>query len=833
MKNLFRHIIIASFLAVCISGNAQEGANDPTFNPIDTSLGNGTNDAISDMEVQPDGKILLAGNFSFYKNIESHHIVRLNADRSIDISFNVGALIDGYIDEIVVQNDGKILISGGFTHYGNNEVNGFARLNANGSLDTTFNTGPGFNNKVYKLLIQPDNKILVAGSFSSYNGVACYAVIRLNYDGSIDNSFAMNSSITSVLDIVFQDDKIIIAGRGSANSYTVKRFLSTGAEDTTFYSWYGNIGFRRSLEIQQDNKILVASWPVSFEESPSIVRLNANGRVDSSFSGGLSSDATITDIVLQEDNKIIIVGEFTNYGSAVAHSAARLNTNGQLDATFNTPLQKVDYPILVAATRSDGLLFGGMFTMYNSICSNYLIALDNNGNQDTIGYDNDKGANNEVSVIVDAGGGNMLLGGNFTHYNGVAKNKLTIINADGGLVESFNPGAGPDGWVNQILRQTDGRYIIVGDFNSYNGIPRKNIARINADGSLDESYNALTAFYPGSTNFGILQGARLQSDDKLIIYGVLYDQVIQPGQFRFAIRINIDGTLDETFTMVAPNQVVTGGIPLVEDLHVLSDGKIIFSLQQYSSSGRAIFRVNTDGSLDNSFPLIEAGFNNYNHKLLPDANGGFIISSQMSSGTNTPNIIQYRKMTADGILETNPFYSTGEESGEILFFQADGKFFVYKGMYLENQIIKRFNSDGTADHTFNSGDGFRGFHKRINTAFFQQDKIIIAGSFERYDGAHRSRIVRITSTGTLNADKPEIKASKVIIYKNNEGVIVKSMQQPIVSVQVYDLAGKLLASDATTIGKSEISLQTGNTKPAILIVKATLADGKVINKKIY
>ena len=140
----------------------------------------------------------------------------MKAQNAGDVAQNFGSSLgfDNYIRSVVQQPDGKILVGGGFTTYNGATENRIIRLNSNGTKDTSFNTGTGFNDYVFSIALQPDGKILVGGGFTTYNGAAENRVVRLNPDGTKDNSFntgtGFNSSVQSIA--LQPDGKILIGG---------------------------------------------------------------------------------------------------------------------------------------------------------------------------------------------------------------------------------------------------------------------------------------------------------------------------------------------------------------------------------------------------------------------------------------------------------------------------------------------------------------------------------------------------------------------------------------------------------------------------------------------
>jgi uncharacterized delta-60 repeat protein len=152
------------------------------------------NKTIRSLAIQPDNKVIIAGSFFSYNGQPVNYITRLNTDGSRDLSFDAGGIAaNSQVNAALLQPDGKIVIAGVFTSYDNTPVNFVQRLNANGTIDAGFNAlANGINAYVYStaLGIQPDGKILV--------GALDFApIIRLNTDGSRDNSFSASFTNTT------------------------------------------------------------------------------------------------------------------------------------------------------------------------------------------------------------------------------------------------------------------------------------------------------------------------------------------------------------------------------------------------------------------------------------------------------------------------------------------------------------------------------------------------------------------------------------------------------------------------------------------------------------
>jgi uncharacterized delta-60 repeat protein len=155
---------------------------------------------ISAIEIQSDGKILVGGNFTSYSGSTQNRLIRLNSDGTKDTSFDIGTGFNSSVASIAIQSDGKILVGGAFTTFTGSTQNYLIRLNSNGSKDTSFDVGTGFNGLPASIAIQSDGKILIGGSFNSYQGLFTYFSILLNSNGSIsNNTLRLGDSVTSVV----------------------------------------------------------------------------------------------------------------------------------------------------------------------------------------------------------------------------------------------------------------------------------------------------------------------------------------------------------------------------------------------------------------------------------------------------------------------------------------------------------------------------------------------------------------------------------------------------------------------------------------------------------
>ncbi|MBE7498473.1 MAG: cadherin-like beta sandwich domain-containing protein [Verrucomicrobiaceae bacterium] len=310
---------------------------------LDTAFSPSLNWLVYAIALQPDGKILIGGDFVNVNGQARNRIARLNADGSLDTSFNPNA--NGTVYGILVQPDGQIVISGSFSTLQPNGAaspttrNRIARLNADGTLDATFN--PNANSEVYALALQPDGKILLGGWFSTLQPIGAVSAIpsnrlaRLNADGTLDTAFNpnVNSGVTTMA--VQPDQKILISGFFSGvNSTTrnrVARVNLDGTLDTTFNP--NANGDVYSMALQADGKVVLGGNFTTLQPngaaSPTprnrIARLNADGTLDTAFNP--DANAIVRSLALQVDGQILASGDFSTMGAASRIGIARLQND--------------------------------------------------------------------------------------------------------------------------------------------------------------------------------------------------------------------------------------------------------------------------------------------------------------------------------------------------------------------------------------------------------------------------------------------------------------------------------------------------------------------------
>jgi uncharacterized delta-60 repeat protein len=728
---------------------AQDGSNDSTFNTFDDgTFGTGTsfNSTAFASCIQTDGKIVVGGTFNDYNGTQRTRIARLNTDGSLDTTFNPGSGFDNPVNFIKVQTDGKIIVGGQFTSFNGTLRNRIVRLNTDGSLDTTFNIGLGFDSWVQTIDIQTDGKIIVGGYFTSFNGIPTNRIVRLNADGSFDTTFNSGAGFNGGINTIdIQTDGKIIAAGGffSYNGAAIKsiaRLNTDGSLDLTFNPGTGFDNAVEYISIQSDGKIVVGGQFTIFNGTTAnrIIRLNTNGSADATFNPGLGFDHLVNFLGIQTDGKIVAGGIFTSFNGTTRNRIARLNTDGSLDTTFNpgTGFNSMVYAVNI---QSDGkIIAAGQFTNFNGNLSRYIARLHSDGTLDPF-FNQGSGFQESVIATSIQTDGKIIVGGHFVSFNGTSRRRIARLFTDGSLDTTFNPG-GFNAPVRATNIQTDGKIITGGQFTNFDGTTRNRIARLNTDGSLD------TSFDPGIGFNNMVFSTSIQTDGKVIVGGA-FTNFNGTSRNRIA-RLNTDGSLDTTFN---PG---TGFNNNVQSISVQTDGKIIVGGDFFVFNGTARFkiaRLNADGSLDTTFDP-GSGFGGQVTSTSLQTDGKIVVAGGFASFNGTPRN-RIARLNSDGSLDLTFDPGIGPNGGiSTMSIQADGKFVVGGGFTTFNgnplNRIARLTIDGSLDSSFDPGIGFEpgntSFGNQVRTTSIQADgKIIAGGDFSEFDGNPRNRIARL------------------------------------------------------------------------------------------
>ena len=228
--------------------------------------------------------------------------------------------------------------------------------------------------------------------------------------------------------------------------------------------------------------------------------LNGDGSIYTGFDPGAVGNVAVYSLSVYTNRaqpwllgKIVAGGDFTSIAGAIENRVARLNWDGTIDTNFNVGLGP-DQAVRAVVVQADGkVVIGGAFTNVNLVSRNFLARLTTNGMLDAT-YNQSYGPNNVVNAMVLQPDGKVIIGGKFTRVAVPARNGVARLNTDGTLDTNFTAVAGANAEVKALALAADGSVLIGGDFTTFNGSAYGRIARLATNGSLV----ALGLFNPGA-----------------------------------------------------------------------------------------------------------------------------------------------------------------------------------------------------------------------------------------------------------------------------------------------------------------------------------------------
>jgi len=335
--NLNRIYVAGSF-------NTYSGVSVPGFTCISSSTGGliGGNFSTAlfnnfcfDVKVQSDSKVLVGGDFTTFSSSSQNRLVRLNTDGTRDNTFNIGTGFNNSVQIIYIDSNNKILVGGQFTQFNGVNKGGLVRLNQDGTLDPTFSgltsgftDGPAGTYNMTWEIGEYGGQYYITGDFATFNGVACNDVVRLNQNGSLDNTFNA-SGITSggrLIALTIQSDgRPIVSG----DPGVISRLNLNGSIDTTF-SQVSNLNEVNTLEVLPDDNILVGGRSQGIRK-----KLGTNGAFDPSFTppviDAINQPFRGVNTIVPYGECILIGGQWTSIDGFIGQGIAKLFSDGELN----------------------------------------------------------------------------------------------------------------------------------------------------------------------------------------------------------------------------------------------------------------------------------------------------------------------------------------------------------------------------------------------------------------------------------------------------------------------------------------------------------------------
>lgn len=732
----------ASLLAASVGLDDSFRAFIPTYN----------NELVSVTAMQPDGKLLVAGNFEFVNGINIPKITRLNPDGSPDPTFNQNCCLvgDGDVTDIKVLPDGKILIRGSFNNFnGLTTSKVLLRLNADGTMDNTFRSD--YNSaSVGFIKFQSDGKLIVSD----------YDLNRFNADGTRDTTFTITSVFRPQALAVMPNDKIVVAGDSNFSSGAppapfLRRFNANGTPDIELP--FTGTSFT-SMQALPDGKLLVGT-------NLGLFRYNADGTIDSTFPQFIGA---VYAIKLTADNKILVGGS----------GVRRYLPDGTIDPTFHS--FSTTFKARQLEIQPDGKIIaaGLPFALPNNTTPKAIFRLEGDGLLDetyNVTLESIQGIVTDVTKVKPQPDGKVLALG-FYQTRDTLKKGVVRLNRDGSVDAGFTPFLKFP--VYDFALQPDGKILISANSNTTN--PGQEVVfwgRLNTDGTPDNSFNS-----PFMGSSGRIQGITLQPNGKILLTGY-WNTGAGSNPIYNLVRLNPDGSIDSDFNIVSGFARDKFSKSFLQP-----NGQII------TYSNEAIARYNNNGSLDTGFSAPSGGAND--------------VDIQKDGKLLVANNFRLIRLNINGTPD-NTFTGAPPFNVVTVKVQKNNKILVggYPASYQLNSPRKglaRLNPNGYMDWGFNPATSFSTVY---DIELQADDRIILGGGQMVLSGYTRFGVSRLTNYIGTPFDYDGDGQSDISVFRpSNRYWYRLGSQSGFSATQFGTAADKLAPADFDADGRTDLAV---------------------------
>ncbi len=740
--------------------------------------------------LQPDGKIIAAGEGA---------LARYHPDGTLDASFGESGRVafPYFAQKMAIQANGRIVVVGKMLDSSQQDFV-VARYLSNGTLDNSFDgdgvvvTDFGGVDAANDVAIQSNGRIVVVGATDNKIAIARFLAngaldVSFDADGKFVKNFSNHRSDNAFAVALQPDGKIVVAGTSwvtlssieSNHDFFVMRLNSRGALDQTFDSdgvaltnfSFGRVSRdeARDLAIDSNGRIVVSGYAyINYEDNLAIARYLPDGSLDSTFNtsnGGLktvefpgfsNNQIAGESVALHPDGRILTMAAGQLY---------QFNADASLDTTFSTDgILRVRNSLQTCLIQPDGKIVASGSNIGRFQVERYDGAgdLDLSFSLDGIVETAFGPSLDEAKASTLQADGKLVVVGQSLFGFGIARYQVDgspdlSFSQIGRTVVDFGPLYESAG-ATDVTVQADGKIVVVG-FAKLKGqthIIHFATARLNADGSLDNSFSADGKAITDVDGVGWARSVDVQNDGRILVGGGSNYQ----SAFTL-LQYTVDGALDTTFNGDGIAQLITGGgsSSSITALKLLGDGTILaggefypLSTRKYES-GLMIAKFRANGSLDNSFGNHGRIVDNYNYQRsvtdlavrtdgsivvvggtttydrFGNRTSNMVVTSYSSTGQIVGQVIPIVQVPTDGDIFSQ---QRADSVANSIVVQPDGKFIV-AGRYRDSVLVLRLNADGTADTSFH-GDGqlvmkFSSKYSLLANILQQSDgRILVIGS---------------------------------------------------------------------------------------------------------
>lgn len=639
----------------------------------------------------PNGEVILAGKYANgeYETGNKYQLAKVDLNGCASPMFRYGAFDAAVVYTLALADDDKFLAGGIFETFEYEPVSSIIRMDYEGNIDTTFK--PFSTYRVREIIRQPDGNYLLLGSNNNVPFTNCKGICRIKPDGDIDSTFVgTDFDFTNYKDVRLQSDGKIILGDGGY----LKRLNPDGTLDQVFSDKFanGNFHYTYNVCLNDDDEIFITYqtqgiWLEKFTKDgdpdtsfkkvrltdipSSMICLGSGdlvlsdsykigvyeigvygeekhkehnytyisrtgdyaGGVDFDSKGSVPVNPEIFSLVEDTDSSFFVLGE-THYASinnVDCNNAYIQYRSGRRDPEFNVPSGISYFTFNLIELPDEKVLIPKKWNVNGFTFRDYLCVMDSTGNIDTT-YRSDQ----TIRTAAAQKDRKFLVAGDFETFNGKGYKNLVRFNMDGTIDESFNPGNGATknggaerGSVYNVFVQDDGKILVQGYFNEFDGWQTEKIARLNANGSVDKTFKVSSNYSFSPTNGGM----KILSDGSVLVAGNEYDDY--PG----LICLNPNGTYNESFS----DNIGLNHEYEVNEFIVQPDDKIVIN------TSYAIRRIFPDGNIDESFKQWKIGRDVY--AMASTYDGKIVLGGDLETidGDSVPSII---RLNTDGEIDS-------------------------------------------------------------------------------------------------------------------------------------------------------------------------------------
>ena len=757
---------------------------------------------VSGVFALPANEVLVTGNDLRLGSGSGQPLLRLHADGTRDAAFSVAltAGIAGFptpIHDLVVQPDGKLLVAGEFVRVNGQPAVNLARLNSNGTLDASFQPGvAGLNGPGRALALRPDGRIVVAGDFTTVQGQPRAGVAQLLPTGALDVAFAPATPLgLTARSLVLQADGNLLVGTRTRPNFgwpVLARLLPTGAADAAFQTGSGFDQLPNQFipladpVVQPDGSILVPTAASNFDGTPvgNLVRLLPTGSLDPAFDnlGAVrrrSFDEQLAALQVLAGGAVLVAGPLVRAGTpgTVPRPVWRLNAAGAADLTFAPRLLR-------------------------------------------------PGA---VRDVVRQPDGKLLIGGEFTELNGQPAAYLARLLPTGASDASF--AAGTDGVVQSVGLQPNGQVLVAGAFDYLAGSPRVSVGRVLPTGAIDVSFAPPTR--PLASAF-TTSDARiwLQPDGNVLIGGFFNLRGPTARTQYFARLLGGTGQRDNRFVPADSTNSPT-------DVLVQANGRIVATgAATFGTQDVAAWRMLPSGALDPAFALLTApagGTNPGGAALTADNAGRLYIGRYYSRGMNF--FADIVRTTANG--QPDPTFQTAFNGNDVYNFtslvvQPNGRLLVGGQFdftaFGNGKSTVRLLANGPFDSSYAPSQGPAGGY--VSRLLVQPDgAIVAAGDFANVLGLPLNGLVRLLDANVLTI-KPAQRVAQLAAWPvpahGRLNLRLDAATSPW-QATLLDALGRPVLTGAAVAGPSQL-LDTGSLPAGGYVLLVQYAGGSTTRR---